>query len=257
MPKQFQLESIRTFSAQLDQHPVYGAIKTRADLRCFMSHHIFSVWDFMSLIKYLQKHVAPSEYPWLPRGSAATRYFINSLVLEEESDTDNPSTSAQGYISHFELYCRTMQEVGANPEPALRFLDLVKQAGINTALASQWVPEPARQFTRTTFEFIHSNKPHTVAAALALGREHVIPTMFRKFLMEMQITEQEAPSFYYYLKRHIHLDEDFHAPLSLKLLNELCEDDATKFKEAEEAAHRAITARLRFWDGVLDAIQRS
>jgi len=254
MPKHFQIETIQRFSAQLDRHPVYEALHTLEDLRCFMQHHIFSVWDFMSLIKYLQKHVAPAEYPWLPRASGSVRYFINSLVLEEESDKALP-TQTQDYTSHFELYCQTMREVGADPEPALHFLDVVKQVGIEQALESQWIPEPSRQFTRTTFAFIHSDKPHVVAAALALGREHVIPNMFRGFLAQMAITEQEAPAFHYYLKRHIHLDEDFHAPLSLQLLNELCGKDEEKYREAEETAQQAITARLHFWDAVLQAIQ--
>lgn len=254
MPKHFQIETIQRFSAQLDGHPVYSALRTVADLRCFMQHHIFSVWDFMSLIKYLQKQVAPADYPWFPRATGAVRYFINSLVLEEESDKALPS-QAQGFTSHFELYCQAMREIGADPEPILRFLEVIKQAGIEQALDSEWIPEPSRQFTRTTFTFIQSDKPHVVAAALALGREHVIPNMFRGFLTQMAISEQSAPAFHYYLKRHIHLDEDFHAPLSLQLLHELCAGEEEKCQEAEEAAQQAITARLRFWDGVLQAIR--
>ena len=34
----------------------------------------------------------------------------------------------------------------------------------------------------------------------------------------------------------------------------LCEDDEAKIAEAEEAAINAIKARIRFWDGVLQAI---
>lgn len=50
----------------------------------------------------------------------------------------------------------------------------------------------AAQFMRSTFDFIASGKPHVVGAA-----------------------------FHYYLERHIHLDEDFHGPLSLRMVNEL------------------------------------
>ncbi|MDO9635904.1 MAG: DUF3050 domain-containing protein, partial [Thiobacillus sp.] len=99
-----------------------------------------------------------------------------------------------------------------------------------------------------------SGKPHTVAAALALGREHVIPSMFRAFLSRLAVTEAQAPSFHYYLNRHVHLDEDFHAPLSLRLLAALCGEDADKWREAEAAAEAAVDARLQFWDGVLKAL---
>jgi hypothetical protein len=71
----------------------------------------------------------------------------------------------------------------------------------------------------------------------------------------MGVTEAEAPAFHYYLDRHIHLDGGSHGPLSLELLETLCADDPRRIEEAETAAEEAICARLRFWDGVLEAIQ--
>jgi hypothetical protein len=94
-----------------------------------------------------------------------------------------------------------------------------------------------------------------VAAALAVGREQVIPEMFRRFLREMHVSEPQAPAFHFYLARHIQLDEDFHGPLSLRLLETLCGDDPVKIEEAHTAAEEAICARIRFWDGVLEAIR--
>jgi hypothetical protein len=94
-----------------------------------------------------------------------------------------------------------------------------------------------------------------VAAALALGREHIIPLMFRSLLNRMQITTSDAPIFHFYLNRHVHLDEDFHAPLSLRLLNSLCADDPVKTDQALQTAQQAVQARLQFWDGVLVALK--
>jgi hypothetical protein len=108
---------------------------------------------------------------------------------------------------------------------------------------------------QTTFDFIATGKTHVVGAAFALGREHIIPEMFRSFLARMNITEQDAPAFHYYLKRHIHLDEGFHAPMALKMMNELIDQDATKLQEAQEAAFAAVNARIKLWDGVLAAIK--
>ena len=167
---------ISSFQTQLEQHPIYGAVQTLDDLRCFMEHHVYSVWDFMSLIKELQHLLAPARAPWVPLGDATVRRFINELVLEEESD----STNREGELSsHLELYLR---EVGANPEPFLAFLERVKKQGIDQALTLSSVPLPSRQFTQQTFAFIQSNQAHQVAAALALGREHIIPAMFRAIL---------------------------------------------------------------------------
>ncbi|MGD8785375.1 MAG: DUF3050 domain-containing protein [Thioalkalispiraceae bacterium] len=246
---------IAGFKNRLEQHPVYQAVNSIERLGCFMEHHVYSVWDFMSLIKYLQNEVAPTRYPWIPEGDPDVRRFINELVLEEESDQIAPGSSSEHeFTSHFELYCGAMNEIGASPDNILAFVEQVKCKGIDTALDDKTVPGPSRKFTRQTFEFIASDKPHRVAAALALGREHIIPCMFRSFLKNLGVTEQAAPVFHYYLNRHVHLDEDFHAPLSLRLLNSLCEDDKQKQAEAIEAAELAVEARVRFWDGVLAAM---
>ncbi|MGQ9862546.1 MAG: DUF3050 domain-containing protein [Thiobacillaceae bacterium] len=253
MPEQFNLAVVAELRQRLNVHPIYDAVQTLADLRVFMAHHVHSVWDFMSLIKYLQNAVAPARWPWTPGSDPAVQRFINELVLEEETDAAAPGQPGE-FASHFQLYLGAMREIGADADRPARFVELVRSHGIETALNSGLVPGPSAAFTRVTFDFIASGKPHVVAAALALGREHVIPSMFRAFLARMAVSEQEAPTFHYYLKRHIHLDEDFHAPLSLRLLDGLCAGDPVKIAEAETAARQAIEARILFWDGVLAAL---
>ncbi|MFA5082330.1 MAG: DUF3050 domain-containing protein [Hydrogenophilaceae bacterium] len=243
-------EFIRGLQQRLDGHPIYGALETVEDLQVFMQHHVHSVWDFMSLIKFLQHHVAPARWPWTPGPDAEVQRFINELVLEEETDQNAPG-QATAFASHYMLYISAMREVGADADRMLNFVDKVARDGIHAALDAGPVPAPAREFNRTTFGFIDSGKPHEVAAALALGREHMIPAMFRAFLARMAITEAQAPIFHFYLHRHIHLDEDFHAPLSLRLLEALCGGDPVKLEEAKAAGVRAVDARIAFWDGVL------
>ena len=239
MAKEITSEIIASFKKSLEEHPIYEAVATIEDLQCFMAHHVYSVWDFMSLIKYLQSIVAPTTYPWAPRGDASVRRFINELTLEEESDETYISGE---FSSHFELYHKAMVEIGANTSPSSDFVQTVKEKGIEEALALPGVPSPSRIFTSKTFQFIKDNKPHQVAAALALGREHIIPGMFRSILQKIGVSEKEAPIFHFYLNRHIHLDEDFHAPLSLRLLNGLCDGDEIKTQEAVEAAIVAVNA---------------
>jgi hypothetical protein len=81
--------------------------------------------------------------------------------------------------------------------------------------------------------------------------------MFRSILQRIGVSDKQAPIFHFYLNRHIHLDEDFHAPLSLRLLNRLCEGDDRKIQEAIKAANAAVNARIEFWDGVYEAISIS
>lgn len=252
MTQEISSQVIQSFKQQLENHPVYEAVSTLDDLRVFMQHHVYSVWDFMSLIKYLQSAVAPCSYPWVPRGDGDVRRFINELVLEEESDE---AAGGEHFASHFELYHTAMAEIGADVEPSRHFVHTVGEQGIEAALALPQVPAPSAAFTNRTFGFIASGHAHEVAAALALGREHIIPCMFRSILANIGVSEQDAPIFHYYLNRHIHLDEDFHAPLSLRLLNSLVGGDAGRYEQAVAAAQRAVEARLAFWDGVLKAIR--
>lgn len=253
---QFSAAAVAALGQRLNRHPLYDAIQTIDDLRLFMAHHVFPVWDFMSLLKYLQHRIAPAAVPWKPRAGAAARYFVNQIVLGEESDEGLPDADGlPTYLSHFELYCEAMREVGADPGNAIRFCDQAVERGFRHALALDLAPAPARTFMEATFGFIATDQAHVVGAAFALGREHIIPGMFRSFLARMNITERDAPAFHYYLKRHIHLDEELHAPLALRMVNELIAGDAKRLQEAEAAAQAAVEARIRLWDGVLAAIE--
>ncbi len=248
------LDHLTPMRERLASHPIYASLRSLDDLRVFMHHHLFAVWDFMSLVKYLQGHLAPVRVPWMPGGAPALRRFINQLVLEEESDLA-PGGEGAGYLSHFELYVRAWTEIGGDGGLAERFLAQVRDQGLDAALYSDLVPLPARYFVETSFAFINEDKPHEVAAALALGREQVIPDMFRRFITQSGLTIDQAPSFHYYLERHIHLDGELHGPLSLRLLDDLCAGDPQRIEEAETAAEEALCARIRFWDGVLEAIE--
>ena len=235
----------------LDRHHIYGAISSIEDLRCFMEHHVFSVWDFMSLLKCLQVHVSPSSYPWIPPGNCMAARIINEIVLEEESDE---ALGHNGFCSHFELYLSAMDEIGANLLPIQKFIQKVEEKGVEAALCLPFIPEPSRAFTCTTFKFINTNSPHQIAAVLALGREQIVPSMFRSILEKSNVSEHDAPIFHYYLRRHISLDGGAHASLSLQLLNQLCYSSPLKVEEAINVAREAVHARLQLWDRVLVAI---
>jgi len=48
------LAEIQPYREKLINHPIYNDLKNLEDFRIFMEHHIYAVWDFMTLLKALQ-----------------------------------------------------------------------------------------------------------------------------------------------------------------------------------------------------------
>ena len=237
---------------QMVAHPVYRCLHTLADLRTFMEYHVYAVWDFMSLLKALQRELTCVELPWVPKGNPATRRLINDIVLEEETDLDPEGQPT----SHFELYLRAMREAGADTAPAERLLAaLAEGASVPAALAAAQAPASVQEFVKHTFSVIAAGQPHAIAAAFTFGREDVIPDMFRSLIADLgQRFPGQLDTFTYYLNRHIELDEDHHAPLAHQMVRDLCGADASRWHEATEVAQQGMAARIALWDGIAAAL---
>lgn len=255
-PAEHQLaETLKPSLVEVESHPVFGAVQTEAQLRTFMEHHVFPVWDFMSLLKFLQAELAPSTWPWMPRAHSDLVRLINDIVTGEESDKLPKSHRTEStHASHFDLYLMAMREVGADTAPITAFLETVRTLGLDAALEAPMVPEPSRAFMKETFALLREGKVHKVAASFSFGRENVIPGMFNSLLAKLGIGEDRAPIFHYYLKRHAELDGDEHGPAALRLVATLCGDDPARLAEAIDAAKAALASRARLWDRVKAAL---
>jgi hypothetical protein len=240
------------------RHPVFTRLTSITALRIFMEHHVYAVWDFMSLLKALQRAVTCIGTPWVPCGDPAVRRFINEIVLDEESDSIALDGVRPAPISHFELYLSAMERVGAETGGIHELLRRVRGGEpIGVALASAPVPEAARQFVLTTMEVVHTNRVHAIAAAFTFGREQAIPAMFLPIVEALDGADERTAILIAYLKRHIEMDGDDHGPLSLRLLTGLCGDDDGHWDQSRAAAIGALQARRRLWDGVLAALPRA
>ncbi|MGZ3751707.1 MAG: DUF3050 domain-containing protein [Mucilaginibacter sp.] len=244
---------IEPLRQQLITHDLYKNICSIEDLNVFMEHHVFAVWDFMSLLKSLQQKLTSTSVPWMPVGNANTRYLINEIVLGEESDVD-----AEGKrTSHFELYLEAMQQAGCSSLGIKSLFDELNGGkNIDEAIILAAIPSAARRFVQHTFDVIDTNKAYLQAAVFTFGREDLIPGMFISMVKE--INNQlpgKVGTLLYYLERHIEVDGDHHSQLAYQMTTELCGDDDDRWAEAALAVKEALHERIALWDGILQEIK--
>ncbi|MGW6918030.1 DUF3050 domain-containing protein [Kitasatospora sp. NPDC054939] len=235
---------------QVIAHPIYRALDSLDDVNTFMSHHVFAVWDFMSLLKSLQRGLTCVELPWVPTALPASRRLINDIVLVEESDELDG-----GFISHFELYLNGMTQAGADRTAVDAFLALLAEGrSVNEAAKTAEIPAASAEFMAVTWDIIDNQPLHCQAAAFAFGREDLIPDMFDRVIA---IDEQSGTlgTFRDYLARHIEVDGEQHTPMAMQMLADLCGDDAVKWNQCAEVINRALAARVALWDGILAAVR--
>ncbi|MFI6820213.1 DUF3050 domain-containing protein [Micromonospora sp. NPDC050187] len=232
------------------QHPLYANLDTHAALVTFMEHHVFAVWDFMSLLKSLQRQLTCVTVPWIPTGPTGSRRLINDIVMVEESDE-----LGDGYISHFELYVQGMREAGADTTAVDNLVDLLRAGrGVTEALVEAGVPAPSAAFAGTTWNIIENTPVHCQAAAFAFGREDLIPEMFTQ-VVAVNERSRKLNKFVDYLERHIEVDGEQHTPMAMQMLADLCGDDDTKWQECADTVNTALAARARLWDDILAAVK--
>lgn len=244
-------EAVNPARRRVIGHAVYGRLDDLTAVRVFMCHHVFAVWDFMSLLKSLQRSLTCVDVPWVPQGPAGSRRLINDIVLVEESDE-----LGGGFISHFELYLDGMTQAGADRSAIDAFIASIRQGvPVLTALKDARAPEPAAEFSGMTWGFVETAPLHCQAAAFAFGREDLIPDMFDKVVAVNRDLGNKLSTFVDYLERHIQVDSEEHTPMAMQMLADLCGDDDEKWHQCEETINTALAARVRLWDGILAAIE--
>ena len=242
------------FRDELVNHRIYGEIDRLEALQLFMEQHVFAVWDFMSLLKVLQRRICCVEVPWLPPVDAQACRFINEIVLAEESD----GNSQVGFASHFDIYHRSMKQCGSNTSGIDSFLgELRRGISVRTALTSPTVPKAARLFVEQTFTVIDSGNLCASASAFTFGREDLLPDVFQRIVDKLDLEAGgQLADFKYYLERHIGLDGDEHGPMARRLVQSLCGSDESLWQVAEEAAVNCLIARRMLWDGIYESVRK-
>jgi hypothetical protein len=241
-----RLPSLR--DALLD-HPLYADVISVDDLRRFMEDHVFAVWDFMSLLKRLQQDMTCTKVPWLPADNPKAARLINDIVIGEETDVDPDGL----YVSHLELYLRSMEDVGASTVQFDTFCSMVRAGDpVEVVLTRIGVAQHVHAFVTHTMDLANTGTTEEVLAAFFFGREDIIPEMFRRLLKTLygaNCENHDLRHFIYYIDRHIELDGDSHGPKGKELLEDLLKNSPDKAKRAMQTACSSIEARIALWNG--------
>jgi hypothetical protein len=236
------MEQILKHQHLLSNHPVYQTFGDLKAVQHFMRFHVFAVWDFMSLLKSLQRHITCVNVPWTPSKYPAEMVrLINQIVVGEESDLDQFGRP----VSHFELYLKAMEEIGASTAEIRDFLSTMDVSKI---------PEPARKFVKHNLDVAQNGHVVEVAASFFYGREKLIPDMFQTMVDTIKKENIDAPTLIYYFERHIEVDSGEHGPLALRCLDYLTGQDKTLKTMSEKAGVDALVARQNLWDGVQNSL---
>jgi hypothetical protein len=238
------MNEILKLQQELTRHPIYQRLDSLENIRCFMETHVFAVWDFMSLLKSLQRRLTCVDLPWRPSGRPADVVrLINQIVVGEESDLDQAGQA----ISHFELYLQAMHEAGASVTKIHDFLSTLDLASI---------PLTARDFVTHNLQVAQQGHDVEVAANFFFGREKLIPAMFQTIVDTLKREKVAAPTLLYYLERHIEVDGEEHGPLALKCLESLIGNDPKLSALAQAAGVRSLEMRRELWDRTLIEMDR-
>ena len=243
---------IETLKVQLINHSLYKMMESQEDLQIFMEHHVYAVWDFMSLVKKLQLDLTTTTLPWVPSATPSAGRLINEIVWGEETDINKDGVP----MSHFEMYLESMDQIGASTQAMKHFLSTLHTSPtIQHHIESAELPSYIKEFLKFTFEVIESNKTHVVAAVFTFGREDLIPDMFIEMIRNINNDSNlDLSHLIYYLERHIEVDAGEHGPMALKMIQELCGDDPAKWEEALVVSKAALNHRIALWDGIADLI---
>ena len=242
-------EQIEASRQELVAHPAFQWVNTVPRAQYFMEAHVWAVWDFMVLLKSLQRELTCVNTYWTPKGDPAVRRLINEIVHGEESDVDQEGNAT----SHFELYLRAMKEAGADTTPISNFIkDLDRGVQPLEALEASAAPESAKAFVSQTLEVVARGEVSEIAAVFTFGREDLIPDMFIEIVRFLKTTfPNELGLFAYYLERHIEIDGDLHGHLAEQMVELLCGDNEEKWNQAALSSKAALQARIELWTTVM------
>ena len=247
------VQNLEPLKDKLKNHSLYSSISDVEDLKIFSKAHVYAVWDFMSLLKFLQIKLTSTSLPWFPSKNTTTAKLINEIVAGEETDEDQNGKP----MSHFEMYIDSIQEFGINTNKILNNIhSLDNLDSIEDDLDRLDIEDYVKNFLKFTFSVIKRGNVHEVASVFTFGREDLIPDMFIPLIEGINTENNDLNKLIYYFKRHIEVDGDMHGPMSMEMLSYLCDNDPQKIADSISISEEALLARISLWNGIETEIKQ-
>ena len=209
-------QNLESLKDKLRNHLLDNNIKDVEDLKIFSSAHVYAVWDFMSLLKFLQINLTSVSVPWFPNKNTATSKLINEIVAGEETDEDQDGVPA----SHFELYIDSIEEFGLNTSKIIKNINSLNNLEtIENDIDELNLKNYVKDFLKFTFSVIKRGKVHEVASVFTFGREDLIPDMCIPLIEGINAENNDLNKLIYDIKRHSEVDGDMHGHMSMEMLS--------------------------------------
>lgn len=223
-------------------HLVYSKLTSMKKIQCFVSYHIFAVWDSIKLLKSLQNKMSialTKEYSAYP---SELKRLINKIVFAQTSDLypyGQPN-------DNFAIYLRAIAEMEINPD---YFLWDFLEAPDNLDSLKPGIKE----LVEFNLAIVRTGTTAEIMAAFFCGREKLNSTLFTSGIEILKREGKECSILANYLARLL-LENNFQSELiSLELINYICQDEAESVR-ALQTGLEALNLKQQLWNYAMTEI---
>lgn len=247
-----KVEELQTKLTALENHRVFSLINTPADLRTVMQVHAYAVWVSMLFVKRIQTEYTGYRFPWTPSEQPKLTRLVNEMVLTEESGDDG----AGGHCSHFAMYFKAMEEVGAETETLNDFimnarmgLPPVQAASRALSSLSTELKTEILAYLSTSNQYAANGVTEQALTYFVFGQQDPIITAFSTVLEQQSEEQTLTPTLAIYVEQQKQRAV-LHVAYVLEMLKVELEGNAIRTQTALLAAIAAVDARIVLWNAV-------
>lgn len=238
------ISNIKTKIYQLCAHPVYRQLTTKARIKCFISYHIFGVWDCVKLLKILQNKMSIALQSQFLECSNDINKLLNEIVFAQESylfpfGKPNPD---------FANYLRAIAALGADSDCLWYFIE----SQDNLDLLKPGIKE----LVEFNLAIAESGTIAQILTTFSLGREQLTSQMFASILKVSKTENQSSLSIISIEKLALEnkLKSELLALKMLDCLDYLCEDESEKII-ALQTGLEVLELKEKLWNSALAEIR--